>query len=159
MTQLPKEQRDLASGTGTLPAGGFAPLVPELDVTDIAASLDFWCALLGFSVAYDRPAAKFAYLEREGAQIMLCQINGNWDTGILEKPFGRGINFEIKVNDIAPAQNALAAAGWPLFRPVADIWYRPATGLKVARGSCWCRIRMVIWCGCRKISARAPRPD
>lgn len=128
MTPLPKLQRDLAASTGTLPQGGFAPLVPELDVTDIAASLTFWCDLLGFSVAYDRPAAKFAYLEREGAQIMLCQINGNWETGALERPFGRGINFEIKVKDIVPAQSALAAAGWPLFRPLADIWYRTGDG-------------------------------
>ena len=124
MKPLPKPQRDLASSTGSLPDGGFAPLVPELDVTDIDASRRFWCDLLGFSVAYDRPAAKFAYLQRQGAQIMLCQINGNWDTGPLERPFGRGINFEIKVVDVAPIAAALEAAAWPLFRPLADIWYR-----------------------------------
>jgi catechol 2,3-dioxygenase-like lactoylglutathione lyase family enzyme len=127
MTHLPKPQRDLASGTGHGPAGGFAPLVPELDVADIDVSLRFWCDLLGFSVAYDRPTAKFAYLEREGAQIMLCQINGNWDTGTLERPFGRGINFQIGVTDLQPAISALEAAAWPLFRPLAEIWYRIGT--------------------------------
>lgn len=124
MAQLPKELRDRASSTGNMPQGGFAPMVPELDVTDIAASLHFWCDLLGFSVAYDGPAAKFAYLQREGAQVMLCQINGNWDTGVLERPFGRGINFQIAVSDLTSAIAALEHAGWPLFRPLAEIWYR-----------------------------------
>ena len=43
-------------GSGTPPKGGFAALVPELGVTDLDVSLCFWCGLLGFAVAYDRPA-------------------------------------------------------------------------------------------------------
>lgn len=31
---------------------------------------------------------------------MLEQINGNWNTGALEYPFGRGINFEMTVSDV-----------------------------------------------------------
>jgi hypothetical protein len=73
-TKLSQLQRNAADSAGNLPRGGFAPLVPELDVADLAASLMFWCDALGFTVAYDRPAAKFAYLEREGAQIMLCEM-------------------------------------------------------------------------------------
>lgn len=116
--------RNAAASRGGLPEGGFAALVPELDVTDLAASLRFWCELLGFRVAYDRPAARFAYLERERAQVMLCQINGEWLTGPLEPPFGRGINLQIACRDVAPIVAALEAAGWPLFRPVEDKWYR-----------------------------------
>lgn len=104
-----------------LPEGGFAPLVPELDVTDLAASLRFWCAALGFRIAYQRPEQGFAYLEREGAQVMLCRLNGNWQTAPAERPFGRGINFEIRVTSGAPI---LAALGWPLFRPLHEAWYR-----------------------------------
>src|SRR5258708_39924154 len=59
---------------GAPPRSGWAGLVPELLVDDIAASLAFWCGLLGFVVAYQRSEQFFAYLERpEGAQIMLCQ--------------------------------------------------------------------------------------
>ncbi|ATU94527.1 hypothetical protein BLM14_20055 (plasmid) [Phyllobacterium zundukense] len=91
---------------------------------DIEISLTFWCRLLGFKVAYDRPAAKFAYLEREGAQIMLCQVNGEWLTGTLEKPFGRGVNFQIEVQNIDPIIIALDKAHWPLFREAKESWYR-----------------------------------
>ncbi len=122
---LPSEQaRAQSASSGARPDGGFAPLVPELDVTDLSASLAFWCGPLGFTVAYDRPAAGFAYLQRAGAQVMLCQRNGNWDTGPLELPFGRGINLQIRVASTAPILAALYAAGWPLFRPMQERWYR-----------------------------------
>ncbi|MGO4567789.1 bleomycin resistance protein [Rhizobium sp. 2YAF20] len=107
-----------------MPEGGFNRLVPELDVADIDASLKFWCDCLGFRVAYDRPAAHFAYCEREGVQVMLCQINGEWLTGPLERPFGRGINFQITVSDIEPLLARLKRADWPLFRDVKESWYR-----------------------------------
>ena len=107
------------------PTGGFAPLVPELDVFDLVASLHFWCDILGFRIAYERPESGFAFLERpEGAQVMLCQRNGNWETGPLERPLGRGINFFFKVGSIDPVLTALSAIGWPLFREPHDAWYR-----------------------------------
>lgn len=124
MTKLSQTERNAADSGGNLPTGGFAPLVPELDVTDIGVSLGFWCDLLGFTVAYDRPVAKFAYLEREGSQIMLCEINGEWLTGDLVRPFGRGINFQLKAEDISPIVARLAEAGWPLFRDIKESWYR-----------------------------------
>ena len=110
--------------TGAAPTGGFAPLVPELDVEDLATSLAFWCGVLGFRVAYDRPEVGFAYLEREGAQVMLCRRNGHWEVAPMERPFGRGVNFQIAVSAVAPILAALAARGWPLFRPLAERWYR-----------------------------------
>ncbi len=106
------------------PTGGFAKLIPEFDVVDLAASLRFWCDGLGFAIAYQRPESAFAYLEREGAQVMLCQMNGNWQTGPLERPFGRGVNFQIGTVSVEPILAALAAMGWPLFRDVHDAWYR-----------------------------------
>jgi hypothetical protein len=39
-------------------------MVPELSVSDIGRSLAFWCQRLGFSAAFDRPAARFSYLVR-----------------------------------------------------------------------------------------------
>jgi catechol 2,3-dioxygenase-like lactoylglutathione lyase family enzyme len=122
--QLSQTERNAASGQGRSPRGGFAAMVPELDVSDLEASLRFWCGLLGFEVAYDRPAAGFAYLEREGAQIMLCRINGNWETGPLDRPFGRGVNFQISARSLDPILEALHAAGWPLYREPGEAWYR-----------------------------------
>lgn len=117
-------ERNSSPSTGSLPEGGFNALVPELDVTDIDASLAFWCGRLGFEVAYDRPAAKFAYLQREGAQVMLCQVNRHWEVAPLERPFGRGINLQFQAKSLAPILAALAEIGWPLFREPYEAWYR-----------------------------------
>lgn len=124
MTELSRTERDASAGTGSSPTGGFAPLVPELDVTSIAASLAFWCDGLGFRVAYERRQAKFAYLERQGAQVMLCEINGNWQTAPLERPFGRGINFQIATDDLESILEALRKLDWPLFEEPSESWYR-----------------------------------
>lgn len=121
---LSQAERNGASGSGEAPQRGFNPLVPELDVSDLRVSLEFWCNLLGFRVVYDRPAAGFAFCEREGAQVMLCQINGEWLTGPLERPFGRGINFQVAVEDVDMLLGYLKKAQWPLFRDVKETWYR-----------------------------------
>ncbi|NEU11771.1 VOC family protein [Methylobacterium sp. BTF04] len=106
------------------PSAGFSPIVPELDVFDPVASLRFWCDALGFEVAYARPEDGFAYLEREGAQVMLNRVNGNWKTGSLERPLGRGINLQFHVGTVAPILARLKCWPWPLFRPLHDAWYR-----------------------------------
>ena len=138
----------MPTSLGRLPVGGFAPMVPELDVLDLEASLSFWCGILGFTVAYDRPERGFAYLERPvaapgqatqaqdgyarpkpiasacGAQVMLSRRNGHWETAAAERPFGRGINFQFHVDSVSPLLDRLSDAGWKLFRPVEDTWYR-----------------------------------
>jgi len=103
-----------------------AALVPELLVTDIAASLRFWVDTCGFSVAYDRPDEGFAYLELGGAQVMLEEAGRgrNWITGALEAPFGRGINFQVEVPSLEPLLSALAASDYPLFMAPEEQWYR-----------------------------------
>ena len=51
MPKFDQAGRNSTPSTGSGPAGGFAPLGPEPDVTDLAASLRFWCGLLGFALA------------------------------------------------------------------------------------------------------------
>lgn len=103
-----------------------AQLVPELLVTNLSASLKFWIDACGFSVMYSREPDGFFYLDRAGAQVMLVEARGEnaWITAPLDTPLGRGINFEIKVDAVAPVLAALEAAGYPLFRPVQEQWYR-----------------------------------
>ncbi|MGX9964013.1 bleomycin resistance protein [Roseomonas sp. F4] len=113
-----------------------AVLVPELLVADLAASLRFWCDLCGFRVSYDRPEDRFAYLDRDGAQVMLEEAAGpgrRWITGRLEKPFGRGINFQIAVPDCNPILAALEQAGWPLYLPPEEKSYRVEGGASTVR--------------------------
>ena len=51
-------------------------LVPELDVVDLARSLRFYVGVLGFRVLFERPAERFAYLERDGAELMVQEAAG-----------------------------------------------------------------------------------
>ena len=107
-----------------LPTGGWAVLTPEFTVSDLAVSLEFWRDVLGFRIVFDRPERNFAYLERGGAQIMLSANTDGWNTGKLEQPLGRGINFQIMVDDLNPILDAVRAKNWPLFQDVKDVWYR-----------------------------------
>ena len=101
-----------------------AKLVPELLVSDFTASLDFYVRLIGFTVRYDRPAEKFAYLDLGGAELMIEQETDFWLTAKREKPYGRGINLQIEVTDLDGILARLLAAGIVLFRPVEEAWYR-----------------------------------
>lgn len=101
-----------------------AKLVPELLVSDFGASRDFYVRVIGFAVRYDRPAEKFAYLDLDGAEIMIEQETDFWLTAPREKPYGRGINLQIEVANLDGIVARLLAAGIPLFRPVEDAWYR-----------------------------------
>ncbi len=102
-------------------------LVPELMVTDLQNSLRFWVSCLGFSIAYQRPEDGFAYLNLNGAQVMLEQVDpdaGQWLTAPLSKPFGRGINLQIDVAEVASIIRHLGQAGFVLYRDCQDTWYR-----------------------------------
>ena len=104
----------------------WARLVPELLVVDIGKSLRFWRDVCGFAVLFDRPDEGFAYLDLGGAQIMLDERTRtrNWETGPMEIPFGRGVNFQVSVPAIEPIVAALARADWPLFMEPEQKWYR-----------------------------------
>lgn len=104
---------------------GTVDLVPEFEVSNTARSLDFYVRILGFSVLYERAEQGFSYLSMGTAQIML-QPKSRWATGVLEQPYGRGINFEINVPDLQALLNRLDAAKWPLFQPPEERWYRRA---------------------------------
>jgi catechol 2,3-dioxygenase-like lactoylglutathione lyase family enzyme len=101
-----------------------AKLVPELLVSNHAASRDFYVGIIGFSVRYERPAEKFSYLDLGGAELMIEEETDFWATAPREKPYGRGINLQIEVDALAPILARLEAAGVALFRPVEEAWYR-----------------------------------
>ena len=94
----------------------FNALIPELSVKDIEKSKWFYIEILGFQLEYERIDDKFAFLSLNGAQIMIEEINGYWNTGLLEYPFGRGINFQIKVDNIHALVEKLIQNEISLFR-------------------------------------------
>ena len=96
----------------------FNDLVPELSVSDINRSKNFYANILGFKIEYERPEDKFAFLSYGGAQIMIEENNGNWNTGELEYPFGRGINFQIMTDDVYEIVSKLKQNNISLYRDI-----------------------------------------
>lgn len=78
----------------------FNALVPELSVSDLCVSKEFYLDALGFELEYERVEDSFAFISFGDAQLMLEQVNGHWSTGDLKYPYGRGINFQIAVKNI-----------------------------------------------------------
>ena len=104
-----------------------AALVPELDVTDLEASLTFYVNVLGFRIRYARLQERFVYLERDGAELMLEAAAGpgrRFRTASLEAPFGRGVNLQIRVGDARALLGAARAAGATIILDLEDRWYR-----------------------------------
>jgi catechol 2,3-dioxygenase-like lactoylglutathione lyase family enzyme len=116
----------MAIDYGYPPKGGFAKLVSELLVEDLRESLYFWRDVLGFQIAYQRPEQKFAYLESpDGAQIMLCERSeGRWETGAMEKPYGRGVLFQIYISSIDPIMDRLKDLRVPIYAGPREVWRR-----------------------------------
>lgn len=94
----------------------FNKLIPELSVSDINKTREFYVDVLGFKICYERPEDKFIFVEKDGNQIMLEQINDNWNVGKMEYPFGRGINFEMTISDVDAVYERIEKAGIKLFR-------------------------------------------
>ena len=102
----------------------FNSLIPELTVTDIERTKDFYLNILGFKMEYERPENKFIFVSLEGNQMMLEQENGHWSVGELEYPFGRGINFEMTVSDVDAIYKRVLDAGVKPFREMQVSNYR-----------------------------------
>lgn len=109
---------------GAPPKSGWNRMAPELIVNDLKASLTFWCGLLGFEVAYHRPEERFAFLDLGGAQIMLRQRDGKWETGALDPPLGRGVMFQIATDDLPGLEARITARNWPIHAGPREVWRR-----------------------------------
>lgn len=93
----------------------FNKLIPELSVTDINKSIKFYTNI-GFKIMYERKEDKFCFLELNGNQLMIEQINDNWNTGTIEYPFGRGINISMTVDNIEEYYNNIKELNYKIFK-------------------------------------------
>ncbi len=110
-------------------------LVPELTVSNFAESLRFYTDALGFEVMFSRSDdTDFAYLDFEGAQLMLeASSPETWNVAELEKPYGRGINLQIECSDAKRLRDGLAGADYPLYRDTEDAWRETGDTISGAR--------------------------
>ena len=113
------------------------PLTPELFVSNIEQSKQFYCDVLGFEIAYERSEYKFIAVHLHGAYFMLEQIDEfhavtedefikerQWRTGELKYPFGRGMNFLINSPDCRVEHQRLLDNGYPIKFPIEERSYR-----------------------------------
>lgn len=102
-----------------------ARLAPELCCSDFERTLGFYTEVLGFVVVYARPEERFAYLDREGAQLMIEQPTGRtFVAGELAFPYGRGMNLQIEVSDVESLYAQTTAASAIIHLELEDCWYR-----------------------------------
>jgi len=108
-----------------------ARLVPELDVTHLDVSLRFYCQQCGFDIAYSRPEESFACLRRGEIELMLQSAAGpgrRFRAAPLERPFGRGVNLQIEIDDAAALHRRLVHEGASLVIDLEERWYETGEG-------------------------------
>jgi uncharacterized glyoxalase superfamily protein PhnB len=102
-------------------------LVPELDVTAVAISLPFYTEVLEFRMLFERSAERFAYLERDGVELMIQEAAGSgrrFRTAPLELPYGCGVNFQLQVEDVDAVHARAVQADVNIVVPIEERWYR-----------------------------------
>lgn len=107
-------------------------LIPELACSNLDESLLFYTEVLGFVILYQRPEEGFAMLERQMSRVMLDQVTlgtndinlRTWIAAPLEKPYGRGVNLQIRTDDVQSLYNHVQVRSKQIFLPIEDKWYR-----------------------------------
>lgn len=95
----------------------FNSLIPELSVKDINKSISFYLSLR-FKIIYERKKDKFYFIQLEDNQIMIEEINNNWNVGNLEYPFGRGVNISMSIKNIDKYYKQICDLKIKIFRPL-----------------------------------------
>jgi hypothetical protein len=102
---LSNRERPVITGA---PAKTWAMGMPEFLITDLGESRAFWTGVPGFRIASSRPEQEFVCLEHpDGAQRLMYPRDGGWDVGAMERPFGRGVVFQVCASDV----DAMVAGG------------------------------------------------
>ena len=109
-------------------------MVPELTVSRFEVSFSFYVDILGFEVVHQRENPKFAYLDMNDAQLMIEEYHtSGWNVAELKVPYGRGINFQIEVEDVDNIFSSVKKNEIKIYRSVTESWYEVAGGKKQAK--------------------------
>ena len=88
---------------------------------DLDRSLGIYVAVFGFRLRAQRPEERFAYLDLEGAHLMLEEAAGpgrRLRTAPLEVPLGRGMNLQIQVADVDALYERVESARLQIIIPL-----------------------------------------
>lgn len=103
----------------------FNKTIPELDVTNLDNTIKFY-KICGFKIEYEREESRFVFMSLGEIQFMFCELKdeNKWETGKLEYPFGRGINFQLEVDNVGIIYNSLKDSGYKIMIEMSENWYR-----------------------------------
>ena len=101
----------------------FNKLIPELSVSNIEESKKFYLNL-GFKIMYERLENKFCFIQYEENQLMIKENNDNWNTGVMEHPYGRGINISMEVSNVEILRNNAITNNYKLYKDIMINKYR-----------------------------------
>jgi catechol 2,3-dioxygenase-like lactoylglutathione lyase family enzyme len=103
-----------------------AGIIPELDVSSLDDTLAFYLDILEFKVLYERREDGFVMLQREAVHLMVQRADGpgrRFRTAPLERPYGRGVNFQIHMSDVDGLYARVLADGRVPVLPMEERWY------------------------------------
>ena len=103
----------------------FNSMIPELTVSNINQTKDFYVNKLGFTLEYERKEDNFVFLSYHNTQFMFEQIHqSGWNTSELEYPFGRGINFSISAPNVYDLYQNVQDCNIKLYRTLQEAIYK-----------------------------------
>ncbi len=101
--------------------------MPEIYCSDFTESLAYYSDVVGFRIRYERVDERFAFLDLDGAELMIEQTVESTRmlvSGDLVPPYGRGLNLQISVDDVDLVHTRIISAGCPIFLPMEERWYQ-----------------------------------
>ena len=103
----------------------FNKIIPELSVTNLKKSLEFY-KTVGFKIEYERPENNFVFLSLGEIQFMLQEISeeDKWNIAPLSYPFGNGINFQLEVENVEKIYKHLREHNYKIEYEIEENWYR-----------------------------------
>ena len=99
-------------------------LIPKLSVSDINRSLHFYIDILLFELQCEQKIDKLALISLGNSQIMVEEIMIDLETENIFYPFGRGINFQIIVDNINELYENIRINDYPIKTKTHENWYK-----------------------------------
>ncbi len=98
-------------------------LIPELIVSDIEKSKEFYIELLRFKIEYEREEDKFVFLSLNEIQLMLEQ-GSNEELKEMIYPFGKGVNFSFGMDNVEEVYKNFKEINYPIKSELKTMSFR-----------------------------------
>lgn len=98
-------------------------LIPELIVSDIEKSKEFYIELLRFKIEYEREEDKFVFLFLNEIQLMLEQ-GSNEELKEMIYPFGKGVNFSFGMDNVEEVYKNFKEINYPIKSELKTMSFR-----------------------------------